>query len=160
MGIIWITKGSNLRPQRKQTSWFQALTTEPPARWLWLILLFDLLCSVVEMSCPSRQHLDEPDQMLESIRIHDNDIVQIQQSFVFLFVPFFVWFFFSFYFCFTCVFLLFFPPRLSLFFFHHILFCFFLFFGFYIFFIFFPRIMFFFILFCFCIFLNYLCWFF
>jgi len=27
-------QGSNLRPQRKQISWSQALTTEPPPRWL------------------------------------------------------------------------------------------------------------------------------
>jgi hypothetical protein len=47
-----------------------------------LALLFDLLCSVVEMSCPRRQRLEEPDQMLKSILLgsHDSDIVQIQQT--------------------------------------------------------------------------------
>jgi hypothetical protein len=29
--------GSNLRPQREQTSWSQALTTEPPPRWFAIV---------------------------------------------------------------------------------------------------------------------------
>ena len=32
-------QGSNLRPQREQTSWSQALTTGPPPRWFSCIFL-------------------------------------------------------------------------------------------------------------------------
>jgi hypothetical protein len=31
--------GSNLKPQREQTSWSQTLTTGPPPRWFYLSLL-------------------------------------------------------------------------------------------------------------------------
>jgi hypothetical protein len=36
-------QGSNLRPQREQTSWSQALTTGSPPRWLilYVLLTFD-----------------------------------------------------------------------------------------------------------------------
>jgi len=87
-----------------------------------LALLSDLLCSIIEMSSYRRQHLDEPDEMLNSILLgsQDSDIVQIQQFCLSFFCFRFVFFFpfishispppFSFFFT-TCFFSFF--PRLS-----------------------------------------------
>jgi len=91
---------SSIRTRRRLLIW-AVISLAPISLICQTPICFWRCGSVVEMSCPRRQHLDEPDQMLKSILLasHDSDIVQIQHSFVFLF------FFVSF--CFSFLFLLF-----------------------------------------------------